>query len=229
MLLKLFFIKSVKYYFRILKISGLFAVFLCGFLPNLANGQQETNVVKLLKGEVLTADSLNPIPNAHLISKNNRWGTISNEDGKFKLYVSLNDSVLITSIGYRPIILFIDDTSSQQLADYPVLMKNDTVLINEIIIRGYWDYRTFKQIIINMEPLDLGNFYDITEGIDKELEFNPAYKGIKGPIQALYDRFNKNERLERKLIRNRYEYNQMMIKMGRIKDTIPAIPEHMRQ
>ena len=107
-------------------------------------------------------------------------------------------------------------------------MQKDTVLINEIIVRGYWDYNTFKQIIINMEPLDLGNFYEISEGIDKELKFNPAYQGIKGPIQALYDRFNKNERLQRKLIKNREEYNELMIKMGRIQDTIPAIPEHMR-
>jgi len=212
-----------------MKISGLFAVFLLLFLPSQVLAQQEESNLKLLNGEVLTADSLKPIMNAHLISKLNRWGTISDDEGKFKLYVSLHDSILITSIGYRPIILFIEDTLSKHLTGYPVLMQQDTVLINEIIVRGYWDYRTFKQLIINMEPIDLGSFYEITEGINQELQFNPAYSGIKGPIQVLYDRFNKNARLERKLIRNRYEYNQLMIKMGRIRDTIPAIPEHMRE
>ena len=192
-------------------------------------GQHEKKDLNLLEGIVLTADSLNPIHNAHIISKFNYWGTISDDAGKFRLYVSLHDSILITSIGFRPIILYIDDTLSKHLAGYPVLMQKDTVLINEIIIRGYWDYRTFKQLIINMEPLDLGNFYEITGDIHKELEYNPAYQGIKGPIQALYDRFNKNERLQRKLIRNRQEYNELMIQLGRIKDTIPAIPEHMRE
>lgn len=212
-----------------MKISGLFAVFLLFFSPAQTLGQQVKREIKLLEGEVLTADSLNPILNAHIISKYNAWGTISDYDGKFNLYVCLYDSILITSIGYRPIILFIDDTSSVHLKDYPVLMQKDTVLINEIIIRGYWDYRTFKQLIINMEPLDLGNFYEITDGIDKELEFNPAYRGIKGPIQSLYDRFNKNERLERKLVKNRQDYNRLMIEMGRLQDTIPAIPEHMQE
>jgi len=221
--------RKVKYFFIILKISALFAVFLLFFSPCKAIAQHQKKDIKLLEGIVLTADSLQPILNAHVISRLNSWGTISDYDGKFKLYISLHDSILITSIGYRPIILFVDDTSSRNLKDFPVLMQKDTVLINEIIIRGYWDYRTFKQLIINMEPMDLGNFYDITDGIYKELQFNPAYKGIKGPIQALYDRFNKNERLERKLIKNRQDYNELMLKMGRIQDTIPAIPEHMRE
>lgn len=229
MLLNIFFIKPLQYFFRILKISVLFAVFLLLVAPFQLLGQQEMNNLKLLKGEVLTADSLEPIANAHLISKLNYWGTISADDGSFNLYVSLNDSILITSIGYRPIILFIDDTSARHLTDYPVLMQKDTVLINEIIIRGYWDYNIFKQIISNMEPLDLGNFYEITDGINKELAPTTAYKGIPGPIQALYNRFNKNERLERKLVRNRQEYNKRMIQMGRIQDTIPAIPEHMQE
>jgi hypothetical protein len=207
----------------------LFAVFLLFFSPYQAIAQQQKRDIKLLEGIVLTADSLQPILNAHIISKLNYWGTISDYDGKFKLYISMYDSILITSIGFRPIILYVDDTSSRNLRGFPVLMQKDTVLINEIIIRGYWDYRTFKQLIINMEPMDLGHFYEITDGINKELQFNPAYKGIKGPIQALYDRFNKNERLERKLIKNRQDYNQLMMQMGRIQDTIPAIPEHMRE
>lgn len=220
---------NTKYFFSALEINAMIAVFFIFFSGFKAVGQQEKKDLKLLEGNVLTADSLKPILNAHIISKFNYWGTISDYEGKFKLHVSLYDSILITSIGYRPIILFIDDTLSKHLKDYPVLMQKDTVLINEIIIRGYWDYRTFKQLIINMEPLDLSNFYEITDGINKELEYNPAYQGIKGPIQALYDRFNKNERLERKLVKNRQEYNDIMIKMGRIYDTIPAIPEHMQE
>lgn len=193
------------------------------------NGQQQKSNLKLLEGVILTADSLKPILNAHIISKLNLWGTISDENGKFNLLIRYHDSILITSIGYRPIILFIEDTLSKDLKNFPVLMKQDTVLINEVIIRGFWDYRTFKQLIINMEPLDMGNFYEVADGIKKELDYNPAYSGIKGPVQALFDQFNKNARLERKLLKNRQDYNRLMIQMGRIQDTIPAIPEHMQE
>lgn len=226
---KYFLGKKIKYTFNVLKTRYCIIMLWMFISVSSMMGQQTRKNLSLLEGIVLTADSLEPIHNAHIISKLNYWGTISDDNGNFKLQVSLHDSILITSIGFRPIILYIDDTLSQHLKGYPVLMQKDTVLINEIIIRGYWDYRTFKQLIINMEPLDLGNFYEITGGIDKELEYNPAYQGIKGPIQALYDRLNKNERLQRKLIRNRQDYNELMIKMGRVKDTIPAIPEHMRE
>jgi hypothetical protein len=50
-----------------------------------------------------------------------------------------------------------------------------------------------------------------------------------GPIQALYNQFNHIARLQRKLVRNREQYNELMRKMGRISDTIPAKPEHMQE
>ncbi len=182
-----------------------------------------------LTGQVVSSDSLEPIPNVHILSKNNRWGTISNEDGFFRMLVSNDDSVLISSMGYSRKIVWINDSIRQLKQPVRFTLDRDTILIHEVVIRGFWDYRTFKQMIISMKPMDLKQFYPDMDA-DPLLYYNPPHALVmKGPVQALYDAFNKTARLERKLIKNRKEYNQLMINLGREKDTIPSIPEHMRE
>jgi len=190
-------------------------------------GQIGSDSLVIMNGTVLTSDSLLPVPNTHIISKFNRWGTISDDKGQFRMAVSLVDSVLFTSIGFKPKIIFINDSARKKLGHFQIFMEKDTVLINEVIIRAFYDYRTFKQMIVEMEPLSLDQFYPDWEGTEL-LYKQPVPTGFKGPVQALYDWLNRSARLQRKLIRNRKEYNKLMIQMGRPQDTIPAIPEYMQ-
>lgn len=188
--------------------------------------QEAKDSLYILDAVILTGDSLLPIENAHVISKLNRWGTISNKQGRFKLYVQNSDSLLVTSIGFRPLILHVDDSILLSEGIVEIMMPKDTLTINEVLIRAYWDYNTMKQIVIEMQPVDLSQFYPDWEGTEL-LYQDIKPMSFKGPIQALYDALNQSARLQRKLIRNRREYNEVMYQMGRYSDTIPAIPEHM--
>ncbi|MBC8320203.1 MAG: hypothetical protein H8E34_05725 [Bacteroidetes bacterium] len=192
------------------------------------SAQQVRDSLFILDAIILTSDSLLPVQNAHIISKFNRWGTISNKQGRFKLYVQNADSILITSIGYSPLILQMTPSILSIDSIVEIRLPKDTVTINEVVIRGYWDYATMKQIVIDMKPIDLSQFYPDWEGTEL-LYMEPRPMSFKGPIQALYDAFNYSARLQRKLIRNRKEYNQLMYQMGRYLDTIPAIPEHKQE
>ncbi|MCB2208594.1 MAG: hypothetical protein KQH67_09905 [Bacteroidetes bacterium] len=189
--------------------------------------QQLPDSVFIFTGKVVSDDSLIAIPNAHIISKFNHWGTISNNEGVFKMYASANDSLLITSIGYRPLILGIEKSMVKEGEAYRVLMEADTIKINEVIIRAFWDYQTFKLIISQMEPLDF-DYERINFEENLMLSLPTTGTGLS-PIQALYNRFNKNERLKRKLLKIRREYNELMMQMGRPNDTVPSKPEHMQE
>lgn len=213
-----------KYQYCSLLLFLLFSM--CGI--NNVHSQQAEDSLYILDAVILTGDSLLPIENAHIISKFNRWGTISNKQGRFKLYVQNSDSILITSIGFAPMILQISSTILSTDGIVEILLPKDTLTINEVVIRGYWDYPTMKQIVINMHPIDLGQFYPDWEGTGL-LYMEPRPMSFKGPIQALYDAFNQSARLQRKLIKNRKEYNEIMYMMGRQADTIPAKPEHMQE
>jgi len=204
----------------------LFSLFFLFAVITAAFSQQVSDSLLILHARVITADSALPLHNAHIISKFNHWGTISNDNGEFKMLVSPEDSVMISIMGFSTSVLLID--SSVIMADKPfdIMMRKDTILINEIIIHAFWDYRTFKQLIVSMEPLNLDNFYPDWEGTEL-LYMDPRPLTIKGPIQALYDIFNQSAQLRRQLIKNRKEYNQLMIQMGRPNDTIPAYPEHL--
>jgi len=198
----------------------------CCFQKIEAQDIQDNLIV--LEGQVLTGDSLLPMPNAHIISKFNSWGTISNNEGRFIMYVSPYDSILFTSIGFARKILFIDDSVMGTARNYKVMMMKDTISIHEIVIQAYWDYETFKHLIVTMEPLNLDSFYPEwtgTELLYRDLRPAP----IGGPVQALYNVFNRNARLQKKLLKNRKEYNKIMVQMGRPNDTIPTKPEHMQE
>jgi hypothetical protein len=204
----------------------LFLIFV--FTSTEGKAQREVNSFYVLDAVVLTSDSLLPVHNAHIISKFNRWGTISNKEGRFKLYVQKSDSVLITSIGFSPLIIQMDSSLFNSDSITTITLLKDTLMINEVIIRGYYDYATMKQIVVDMQPIDLTQFYPNWTGT--ELLYKDARPtSFKGPVQALYDAFNRSARLQRKLISNRKEYNKVMNQMGRYGDTIPATPEHMQQ
>jgi hypothetical protein len=77
-----------------------------------------------------------------------------------------------------------------------------------------------------MEPLDF-DYERINFEENLMLSLPTTGTGLS-PIQALYNRFNKNERLKRKLLKIRREYNELMMQMGRPNDTVPSKPEHMQ-
>ncbi len=214
--------KSNRMYLRVVSIVSFFFLVL-GFVQA---QQPERNVV-ILDARIVSADSLLPVPNAHVISKFNRVGTITNNDGRFRMYVDPHDSLLITSIGFSPKILYITDSIRSLDSVVRITLNKDTIMINEVIIRAFYDYEVFKQLVIEMRPVDLSQFYPNWDGTDLLYrDIKPLT--IKGPIQALYDQFNHLARLQRKLIRNREQYNELMRRMGRHSDTIPAMPEHMQ-
>jgi hypothetical protein len=189
--------------------------------------QKINDSLLIFHARIISADSAQPLHNAHIISKFNKWGTISNKNGEFKMLVSNVDSLLVSSIGFSPKVLRIDTSLVNFDEPYEIIMYKDTILINEIVIHAFWDYRTFKQLIVNMEPLNLDNFYPNWEGTEL-LYKDPRPLTFKGPIQALYDVFNQSAKLRRQLIKNRREYNKLMMQMGRPNDTIPAYPAHIR-
>lgn len=213
---------------KIQVISALVGIFNILVVISASNAQELQNNLAVFEGQILTNDSLLPVPNAHVISKFNSWGTISNNEGKFAMYVSPYDSVLFTSIGFAPKIIYLNDSALAKLRDFEVVMIKDTILINEVVIQAYWDYETFKYLITSMEPLDLDSFYPEWTGTGL-LYRSGEPAPIGGPIQALYNVFNRNARLQRKLVKNRKNYNEIMMMMGRPQDTIPATPEHMQE
>ena len=159
-----------------------------------------------LKGKVVSADSLSPIPNVHILSKVSYYGTTSDFDGRFSMLVRKNDTLKISSVGFVTKIINVN-YDSINVKSFEIVMQRDTIMLQEIDVFPYLDNHTVEKIIKQIpieEPFIIrGANENIGTVLYQKPKKIPDDKGIISPIQTLYNRFNKKERLKRKMERNR--------------------------
>lgn len=180
-----------------------------------------------IKGKMLSADSLLPIKNVHIISRMNRSGTISNETGDFILRGRIYDTIMFSAIGFQRSVMAFDSSMIQNDKPWKVLLRKDTILMEEVVVRSFYDWPTFKHLFVTMKPIKAVNLESINDELrDILLYMDPAPLTIKGPIQTLYDLFNDAARLRRRMERNRKAYNDQLMKEGRFEELIPETLDH---
>ncbi|MBO5809513.1 MAG: carboxypeptidase-like regulatory domain-containing protein [Bacteroidales bacterium] len=162
-----------------------------------------------IKGSIVSADSLSPIPDAHILSEISYYGTTSDTNGKFAMLVKKIDTLRISSVGFvtKLIPIYYDSIDDNK---FNIVMQRDTVMLQEIDVFPYLDNHTVKDIISQIPIKEPMIIKGVNENIEAVLYQKPKKipndKGILSPVQTLYNRFNKKERLKRKLERNRRKY-----------------------
>ncbi len=167
-----------------------------------------------LKGKVVSADSLSPIPNVHILSEVSYYGTTSDFDGRFSMLVRKNDTLKISSVGFVTEIINVN-YDSVNVNNFEIVMQRDTIILQEIDVFPYLDNHTVERIIRQIpieEPFIIkGANENIGTVLYQKPKKIPDDKGIISPIQTLYNRFNKKERLKRKMERNRRRYEKVLM------------------
>ena len=159
-----------------------------------------------LKGKVLSSDSLSPIPDVHILSEKSYYGATSDYDGKFSMLIRKNDSLRISSIGFVTKIISVD-YDSINTNNFEITMERDTIMLQEIDVFPYLDNHRVEEIIrqipVEKPFIVKGANENIGSVLYQKPRENPKANIIQNPIQSLYNRFNKKERLKRKMERNR--------------------------
>ena len=164
-----------------------------------------------LRGKVVSADSLSPIPDVHILSEISYYGTTTDSDGRFSMQIRENDSLRVSCIGFVTKMIAIN-YNNIDASNYEIVMERDTIMLEEIDINPYYNFNTVKEIVRTApieKPFIIKGVNDNIENVlwQKPRE-NPKANIISNPIQSLYNRFNKKERLKRKLERNRRKYGE---------------------
>jgi len=212
------------------RLVSVLLIFLCLFVfqGNLKAQNKKAELMEI-SGILLSADSLQAVADAQILSKDNYVGSFGDTLGRFNIVVNPGDSLMFSSLGYQTKVVPVTDSLLSLPQPITFRMVLDTVLIHEIVIHAFWNYETFKFMVTHMKPAP---YYDLKKELDQNpllyKEPNQAFT-VGGPIQALYNWLNKKAVLQRKLIRNRRAYNQKMIDLGRPQDTIPSKPEYMQE
>ena len=162
-----------------------------------------------IKGEIVSSDSLSPIPQAHILSELSHYGTTSDFDGFFSILIKEIDTLRISSVGFVTKYIHINHDSIN--ADsFRITLQRDTIILDEIDVTPYYNFSTVKEIVRNAPIEKPFIVKGVNDNIEKVLYKKPKKipddKGILSPIQTLYNRFNKKERLKRKLERNKRKY-----------------------
>ena len=183
---------------RLLLISAI--IFLCSATLHAQNKYFP------LKGKVVSADSLSPIPDVHILSEKSYYGTTSDYDGKFSILIRKNDSLRISSVGFVTKIISVD-YDSINTNNFEITMERDTIMLQEIDVFPYLDNHRVEEIIrqipVEKPFIVKGANENIGSVLYQKPRENPKANIIQNPIQSLYNRFNKKERLKRKMERNR--------------------------
>ena len=177
-------------------------------------------------GYVVTADSLKPIRNTHVISKMAHCGSITNQQGKFHIQACETDTLWVSCIGYARRLIPIDTnlTSRDTLL---IRLQSETITLREVTVLPFTNYETFKKMLITMPSIETPDeMRRLEEDLDDLwLSQTPAGNGkvtvTASPIQYLYDKYNKSARRQAKLLRNRRMFNEVLREQGRTDELLP--------
>mgnify|MGYP006335178843 FL=1 len=99
-----------------------------------------------LRGKVVSADSLSPIPDVHILSEISYYGTTTDSDGRFSIQIRENDSLRVSCIGFVTKMIAIN-YDNIDASNYEIVMERDTIMLEEIDINPYYNFNTVKEIV----------------------------------------------------------------------------------
>ncbi|HQH41822.1 MAG TPA: DUF5686 family protein, partial [Bacteroidales bacterium] len=87
----------------------------------------------IVYGKVMDASSGEPLPYVNIAVKNVPIGTISLEDGSFRLETKHSiDTILFTCVGYQPVTLAVTPFQTQEVN---VALKPEEILLDEVVVK----------------------------------------------------------------------------------------------
>lgn len=137
----------------------------------------------ILKGKVLERDSTTVMPFVYIVNKSNGNGTMSDNDGKFSLSTSINDTLVCSYVGFAKLFIPVKDIPRDKSGEAMLLMMQMPVNLGPVFITTF-KYKPYERAYMN----------DIIERSKiKKLDYAAS------PISALYMRYSKEGRQINKL------------------------------
>lgn len=124
------------------------------FLTTPGTAQVDNENLVQFSGVTITADSLNPVPYAHIKVKNSNRGTVSDNFGYFSFVAYRKDTILFNALGYKPVSFIIPDTITKQRYSLIQLMTSDTLTLPAAFIFPWPTYEDFKQAFVSLNIPD---------------------------------------------------------------------------
>jgi len=121
----------------------LYISLLVFLIPAPGMAQEDEKVV--MAGIVVDADSGQVLPSVHLRVWETRLGGVTESDGRFRFYVGWKDTIVFSSVGYKPYFLLPADSSEQSLQKLIIRLKPQVTVLEAIEVKNYRDVSQYLQ------------------------------------------------------------------------------------
>ncbi len=125
-------------------------IIICFTLFSLSNIQSQQVQLIQFSGMILDADSLDPIPFSQVIVKNTSRGTSADYFGFFSFVAQKGDTILFSSLGYKPQHYIIPDSLEKNLYSIIQVLQKDTIELDPITVYPWPSKEEFKQAFLNL-------------------------------------------------------------------------------
>jgi hypothetical protein len=181
-------------------VKPLPLVFFCLLWVHWAQGQTA------IRGRVVTADSLKPVSDVHVINKNLLKGDLTNSRGEFSIEVRPFDTLVFSNISFQYAYVFLGATFP--LTGWQVKLKPRDFLLEEVSIFAY-ELTSNKDVEMPIQS-------KTTIPMDKDIKIPEAIKPtLMNPVDYLYDLFgNRPKQLRELSVLLSEEYYRTRLEQG---------------
>ena len=150
-----------------------------------------------LYGEVFD-DLGKPLAFTHIINISFHIGTLTNIDGRFIIHIYPEDTIKISSVGYKSKLLLIPYSNEKKI-HMTITLPRDTIILSEAIIYPYpATCEALKKEFLTLELED--EFPEVNLYLEKAMIAPKPQTGIviSGPISYLYNKFSRHGKNQKK-------------------------------
>ena len=115
---------------------------------------QDTGDLIQFSGVVLTSDSIQPVPFAHIIDITTGYGTISGYNGYFSFVAGKSDTIVFSAMGFKKQEFIIPDSITGDRYTIIHVMTSDTIFLSETVIYPWPSREQFREAFLNLEIPD---------------------------------------------------------------------------
>ena len=116
----------------------------------LIQAQRTSNPV-LLTGVVMEADQHTPLPYVNIQLNKTMYGTASDSNGYFSIFVNPGDTLRFSSIGYRTAYFVMPYTITDNRYSLIQLMRREAILLEEVVVFPWPTLEQFKEAFLDAE------------------------------------------------------------------------------
>ena len=178
---------------------------LCLFLSLSAFSQKDSIPNTMLKGQIIHAIDDSVLSAAHVLNLNTVQGTITNDKGYFELATKVNDTILVSYLGYSSIKIKITNDLLKADNELEIALYEKPEEVKEVIIKST-KLIGVLEIDVKQVPKDrftrihingLPQTYEV--GKPNKKDFSSPVAALFQPVDFLYNLFGKKPKQLKKL------------------------------